>query len=124
MNFCLVETYRYWWPVTVSIPDPKEPGKFVKQRLKVEFEAEDRDEAIARMDAIAAMPPKEQADHEYDALKAIVKNWDDVMEADQKTPVPYSPENFEKAIKFNWFRTAIYRAYGESMSGDEARLGN
>ena len=29
-NFVLAETYRYWWPVTVHIPDPKAASSALK----------------------------------------------------------------------------------------------
>ena len=38
MQFKLAKTYRYWWPVTVQIPDPETPGKIIEQQLKIEFE--------------------------------------------------------------------------------------
>ncbi|WP_275789690.1 hypothetical protein [Pararhizobium gei] len=124
MKFALIDSYRYWWPVTILPPDPDNAGKVLKQTMKIEFEAENRDEAIARMEKVATLPPSEQDAHELDELRRIVKNWDEVTEADLKTPVPFTPEVFEKALKNVWFRIGVYRAYGESLAADKARLGN
>lgn len=124
MKFALIDTYRYWWPVTVSPPDPVNPGKFLTQTMKIEFEAENRDEALARMEKIAALPAEEQADHEFDELRRIVKNWDEVVGADNLTPIAFTAEVFDKAIQHSWFRIGVYRGYAESLSGDQARLKN
>lgn len=124
MKFALVDSYRYWWPVTVNVPDTANPGKFLHQNLKIEFEAEPRDEAIARIEKIDALPVDERADHEFDELRRLVTNWDEVTLADGITPLPFTAEAFEKAIQFSWFRIGVYRAYADSISGDKARLGN
>src|SRR5690606_18254801 len=100
------------------------PGEFLKQTFKVEFEAEDRDEAIARNEEWAALPPKERIRREDDQLRKVVKNWDDVTGADGKTPVSFSAEAFEQGLRHSWFRIGLYRAYAESLNGEAPRLGN
>ncbi|MCX2697073.1 hypothetical protein [Ochrobactrum chromiisoli] len=123
MKFVLVSNPRYWWPVTVRIPG-EEAGKIAEQQLKVLFEPQGRDEAIASQEAYGELKTeRERADHEKKQLLLVVKNWDDVLGED-KTPVPFSEEILAQAIQQRWFRDALYRAYAESLSGLEAQLGN
>lgn len=122
MKFKLVDKYRYSWPVIVNIPDPENPGKVIKQQFQVEFEPEDIETETARIEEIAAMPAKEQQKHEHDGLRRIIKNWSDVEDDDGS--VIFSPEALDRALRWNWFRIGVYRAFAESLSGGAARLGN
>lgn len=124
MKFTLAKNMRYWWPVAVRMPDPHTPGKIAEQQLKVLFEPKGRDEAIASQETLAALnTAKERADHEQSELKDVVKGWDDVVD-DEGTPVPFSDEAITAALQMSWFRTGVYSAYADSLSGQEARLGN
>ncbi|WP_349295235.1 hypothetical protein ABEB22_18305 (plasmid) [Thioclava sp. 'Guangxiensis'] len=124
MKFTLAKTVRYWWPVTVRMPDPQNPGKIAEQQLKVLFEPKGRDAAIASQEALSKLDtPKERADHEHSELKAVVKGWDDVLD-EEGTSVPFSEEMLGAALQMSWFRTGVYSAYADSLSGQEARLGN
>ncbi|WP_323041578.1 hypothetical protein [Gemmobacter sp.] len=124
MKFVLSKTNRYWWPVTVRLPDPDQPGKMLEQTLKILFEPKDQDDALAEQTRIAAIKdPRAQVLAEREALADVCKGWDDIVD-DDKTAIPFTPENLMAALQKAWFRAAVYRAYGESLSGEEARLGN
>ncbi|MBY6091077.1 hypothetical protein [Maritimibacter alkaliphilus] len=124
MKFTLAKSIRYWWPVTVRMPDPNTPGKIIEQQLKVLFEPKGRDEAIAAQDAYAALGSvRERADHEHAELRDVVKGWDDVVDED-RNPVPFTEEAIQAALQLSWFRTGVYNAYADSLAGQEARLGN
>ncbi len=124
MKFQLVDNYRYWWPVTVRIPDPENPGKIIEQVLKIQFEAQGRDTDLAAQEEYRALTdPKEIAAHENAHLKSICKNWDDVMDVENEL-VPFTPEKFDAALQNNWFREGVYAAYGQSLIAEEAALGN
>jgi hypothetical protein len=124
LKFKMSDKPRYWWPVVVRTPDPENAGKVIEQKLKVLFEPQDRDEAVAAAEAYAKLTsPREKAEHEHLQLLAVVKNWDEV-EDDDKNPVPFSPEIFLAAVQQSWFRTGVYAAYADSLNGIEARLGN
>lgn len=115
---------RYWWPVTVRLPDPERPGKVLTQQLTVQFEARTREATLASQEAWAALTTeRDRAEHEQAELRAIVKNWDDVVD-DDGGAVAFSDEAFEAALQHVWFRRALYQAFVESASGEEARLGN
>ncbi|TCP88916.1 hypothetical protein C8J31_10285 [Rhizobium sp. PP-CC-2G-626] len=122
MKFKLVDKYRYWWPVIINVPDPENPGKVIKQQFKIEFEPEDIESEIARIEEIAKLPAKEQQQHEHDGMRKVIKNWDEVE--DDAGSVIFTPEALEKALRWNWFRIGVHRAYAESLSGGAARLGN
>lgn len=124
MKFRMVEKYIYWWPVSVRIPDPENPGKFIEQSLKIQFEPQDHETRIAESEIYRGLKTlREQEEHEVRQLHAVCRNWDEVID-DQGTPVPFTPEAFQRAIRVKWFRDAIYKAYGASLNGQEARLGN
>lgn len=124
MKFVLSEKPRYWWPVVVRRPDPNNAGKIVEEKLKVLFEPQNRDEAIATQEArLQLQTPQEIAAHEHQQLLDIVKSWDEVEDAD-KNPIPFTPENYLWALQQSWFRTGIFQAYADSLNGVEARLGN
>lgn len=124
MKFTLAKKVRYWWPVTVRMPDPETPGKIVEQQLKVLFEPKSRDEALAAQDDYAQLDTaRARAEHEHTELKDVVKGWDDVVD-DDKSPVPFTEETISAALQLSWFRTGVYAAYAESLNGQEARLGN
>lgn len=124
MKFTLAQTVRYWWPVTVRLPDPETPGKILEQQLQVLFEPKGRDEAIAAQEAYAQLDSaKERSAHEHRELADVVKGWDDVVD-EEKAPIPFSEEALSRALQFSWFRAGVYEAYAQSLNGEEARLGN
>jgi len=124
MKFVLETTYRYWWPVKVRIPDPETAGKILEQTLKIQFEPQGRDEALAAQELYDSLPTvKERADHEHAQLLLVCQNWDDVVAKDGGA-ISFTAENFQSALQRSWFRTAVYQAYADSLNGQEARLGN
>ncbi|WP_421357802.1 hypothetical protein [Agrobacterium rosae] len=124
MKFKITAKITYWWPIIVRVPDTENPGKFVEQKLKVQFEPKSRDDANEAMEAAAKLTTqKEKADHEEQQLLDVVKNWDEVEDED-KNPIPFSSEMFLAAMQRSWFRTGVYSGYADSLSGIEARLGN
>lgn len=125
MKFQLTETDRYWWPVTVRVPDPNTAGKVVEQTFNMQFEPVSRDEAIAHEEGYATCKSAaERVSHERNHLMRIAKGWnEDVVGPDNK-PVPFTEETFRQALQKSWFRIAVFNAYAESLNGEEARLGN
>lgn len=124
MKFTLVDEYRYWWPVAVSIPDGSKPGKFVTQTFDMNFkavsksEAEELDQEFARLDT-----EEDRRKHQDQILYRVCCDWRGVQD-DEKQEVPFTDEAFQKAMEWAWFRTAVYLAYGQSLAGDQARRGN
>ncbi|MFK4060310.1 hypothetical protein [Brucella anthropi] len=124
MKFILTDRPRYWWPVTVRVPDESNAGKIMTQTLKVLFEPKPREEAIAAQEAYSKLlTERERANHEKMQLLDIVKDWDDVIGAD-KSPVSFSAETFANALEQRWFRDGVYLAYTQSLNGEEAQAGN
>lgn len=124
MKFKLTKSHRYWWPVTVRIPDPENPGKIIEQVLKVQFEPKSREDFLAAQERAAKMTTlRELTEHEVREVHGIVKNWDDVI-GDDGQLVPFTPENLEIALQQPWFRKGVNDALTTSMNGEEARLGN
>lgn len=126
MDYQLTDTFTYWWPVTVRIPnpDPDHAGEIVEQTFKMQFMALDRDEQIAeqqKLDELTAVDDIKA--HEHDLLRRVCKNWVGVV-GDEKAPVGFSSDAFDKALQKGWFRQGVYDAFNESMSGEEARMGN
>lgn len=124
MKFILTDRPRYWWPVTVRVPDENDAGKITTQTLKVLFEPKPRQEAIAAQEAYSKLlTERERANHEKGQLLDIVKDWDDVIGPD-KSPVSFSAETFAIALEQRWFRDGVYTAYTQSLNGEEAQAGN
>ena len=124
MNFVLAPSNAYWWPVTVRMPDPDNPGKLVGQEMRIRFEARDQEAEIAEQERIQSQATvAEQARAERDSLAAICRDWEGVVTPDGQ-PLPFNKANPAAALQQPWFRTAVFRAYHESLTGQEARLGN
>lgn len=124
MQFKLAETYRYWWPVTVRVPDPDNAGQILKQKFRVLFEPLDREEQLAESERAAGLKTmRDLVDHEIQNALRVVKNWDDVI-GDSGEIVPFSEDKLRQALRHSWFRDGIQTALKESLSGEEARLGN
>ena len=124
MQFKLAKTYRYWWPVTVQIPDPETPGKIIEQQLKIEFEPMPQADLTTAQEESAKLKTLcEVTDHGIRQVKRVVCNWDGVVDDDGK-PVPFTAEALEQALQHAWFRAGINKALSESQNGEEARQGN
>lgn len=122
--FKLVDTYRYWWPVIVKMPDQDKPGKMIEQQLKVLFESIDQDEALAAQEVYEQLTSvRDRIEHERAQLLKVVKGWDGV-EAEDKKQIDFSEEMFRMAMQKPWFRTAVYLAHADSLIGREAAVGN
>lgn len=126
MKFKLAASHRYWWPVKVRIPvaDLEQAGAIEEQELRVQFEPQSRDEAVAAARAYErARTTIERGDLEIAQLKAVTRDWDGVVDETGK-PVAFSPEALDMALQTSWFRVALFTAHTQSLNGEEARLGN
>lgn len=124
MQFKLAPTYRYWWPVTLLVPDPANAGKIVQQEMKAEFEPLPQDElTAAQEESVSLTTMRDVTDHGIRQVKRVVRNWDGVVD-DAGNPVPFSEAALEQALQHAWFRKGIQKALVESQNGEEARLGN
>ncbi|WP_299165792.1 hypothetical protein [uncultured Tateyamaria sp.] len=125
MNFEAVTECTYWWPVTVRLPShiKEDAGKLTSHEFKMRFRAIDRDAALAAREEYAALTSeREVVEHEVADILANCVDWDGVTSGG--TALAFTEDNLRKALQKTWFRTAVYEAMAESLSGDEARLGN
>ena len=124
MKFTLVEAPTFWWPVTVRVPDPEAPGKTIAQDLRVQFVPKTRDEEIALNEAFASLKTdRERAAAEIANWLDIVKGWDGVVDGNGN-PVAFSKETLRAALQWQWFRSALSKAFTDSAFGLEAQRGN
>ena len=123
MKFVPTEKCLYWWPVKVSRPDPENAGKVIAEEFEMQFELLDDDETERLAEESAAVKTqKERVAHERAWLQRVCRNWRNVVD-DDGGPVPFSA--FTSFLAMPWARIGIYRAYGESLSGEESPvLGN
>ena len=110
-RFRLVETYLYWWPVAVQVPDPERPGAFVRQDFEMRFQAL----PLLEVERLEADSRRFRLEGRIDAaetllLERVCNAWRGV-EAEDGGDAPFS-------------RTACYAAYRDSITGERARLGN
>jgi hypothetical protein len=103
----------YTWPVTVSIP--ANGGKYTKATLTAEFQALDQD----RIDAIIGG----EAEIDADLLTECLVGWKGVQDADG-AELPVSDEGRVRLLKIPYVRSALVRAFFESISGGAARRKN
>lgn len=123
-QFVLAESARYWWPVTVRVPDEKRPGELVQQKLRVQFQPTSRDEALRAVEERASITAaRDLIEHDRSQIETVVTDWSGVVDPDGND-VPFSRDALRMAIDQSWFRTAIERAYAESLYGEAGRLGN
>lgn len=123
MKFKITDTYTYWWPVDVILPDPDKPGKTIKQSFEVQFEAIGADESEKLLEEIAKLPAEEQRKRQHAELIRVTKNWRGVTDGSDED-VAFTEELFRAALQRSWFSRGVYRAYATSLMPDEARKGN
>lgn len=125
MKFVLSPEHVYWWPVKVRLPDPdpKRAGKIVEQEFRMQFVAIPTDEARALAEEIAALPPEEREEREYDLMLRAARGWSDVYDQDGEE-LTFSPDLLKSVLQQQFYRVAILRAYADSLTGEAARKGN
>jgi hypothetical protein len=116
--FVLVEKPVFWWPVKVATPDPATAGKIIEQEFDAQFEALSIEDAKK----LQAGADQSVADGEAAFLKRVVLNWRGIV-AEDKSEVHFSAEALDRAMRFTWFRAALYSAYLAAIRG-EARVKN
>ena len=123
MKFRLIDTYCFWWPVTVRLPDPDHAGGVVEQIFEARFQAVSRERAQELGAAFEALGTQaEREAHEFDMAQEFMIDWRQV-EGAGGADVPFSRQEFLRALEYPWFRLAVYSAYTQAMSG-EARAKN
>jgi hypothetical protein len=124
MKFVLTTDHTYFWPVKVILPNPARAGATMEQSFTVKFRALTRKQGDEFEAMILDLPTSEQDQRKHDFLKEIVLDWDESVVDEAKSPVPFSSEALDQAMQMNWFLTAVYRAYSDSLNGGKARRGN
>lgn len=121
--FVVASKHRFWWPVTVRMPDPEKPGQLIEATFQMQFETLPMERARALDAERNALPADERTARLNDWLFEVAKDWHEVIDAD-RAPIPFSREAFAAFLELAWHRNAVIEAYGEAMSGQAARLGN
>jgi hypothetical protein len=125
MKFVLSSAKSYPWPVTVRIPDPANPGSFVEQTFTARLIPQDQDAWIADQAAVDAIEPfGARMKASRAKLAARIEGWGEDVVDDAGNPVPFTPENLDRALRQSWFRIGVLEAIQASANGEEARLGN
>lgn len=123
-NYILADTSSFWWPVTVRRPDPETAGKLVEHSFKVKFQFRDQDQLFAEDELVMAQKgTRARAQKEREILVGRIEDWADVQDA-AGNAVPFTREALDSELQKTWFRIGIYTAWGASMAGEEALLGN
>lgn len=109
--FKLAQKTSYTWPVTVHIP--ADGGRFTKAGFDAEFKALPQE----RIDDYLAGRGN---DDEADFLNEVVIGWKGVAD-DAGADVPYSEDAKPKLLAIPYVRTALVRAFFESITGGAKR---
>ncbi|MCV0424669.1 MAG: hypothetical protein K5905_04290 [Roseibium sp.] len=123
MNFIVTDTYQFWWPVTVRMPDPEKAGAIIEQKFEALFEAMSDTKAKEMDAAFAGLETDEDRKvHEHDVIREVFKNWRGVIAEDGKDQV-FTPDVLERCINHSWFRVGVYEAYAKAMRAEETGEG-
>lgn len=129
-KFRMTSSRLYWWPVTVSFPDPdpKKAGQVIEQECNVQFAESDRQEAHAFDEETATLLPLAREGREHEWLISRTRGWDDNVVDDKDQPIPFTEAALREAMRSNYFRIGLYTAYAQSQTGSPkrppARVGN
>jgi hypothetical protein len=129
-KFRMTSSRLYWWPVTVSFPDPdtKKAGQVIEQEFNAQFEESDRDAGRAFDDEMAKLSPLEREGREHEWLIGRTKGWDENVVDEKEQPIPFTETALRAAMRSNYFRVGLYTAYAQSQTGSpkrpSARAGN
>jgi len=122
-KFKFSERYRYWWQVVTNAPSDTKPGHTEKQTFQVEFEPVTATESKEWDERVAREPTVGGIENDVNFLVSVIRGWKDVADGDGQD-VEFTEENLRAALEWTWFRTAVFKAYYASQSGEAARLGN
>jgi|GEM_PF-926809 len=118
MKFKITDTYLFWWPVVVRMPDPEKAGVIIEQKFEAQFEALDEDQANELDAAFRNLETDEERKaHQHDVLRKVTKNWRGV-EAQGGGDQSFTEDVFELCLKQNWFRAGMYEAYRQAMNAE------
>jgi hypothetical protein len=126
MKFKVTQSYRFWWPVVVKMPDQNKDnaGKVIEQTFAMQFIAMPQNELRAKYEAIAALPLDQRIDQETKMLMDACVNWDEQVVDTDDVAIKFSRDILEQLMQNSWLRIGVMNAYQEAMSGEEARLKN
>jgi hypothetical protein len=123
MHFRVTSEHTYWWPVTVSMPDPERPGKYQEFEFHALFRALPRKEAN-ELNARTALAETSNG-LEAETIRAVLKGWDDGVVGEDKAPVPFGTEALDVCMELPWFRRGVLNAYAASvLQGGGPKAGN
>lgn len=124
MKFVMVKKHLYWWPVTVRMPDPETAGAYFEQTFEMQFEAQNREAALAAQEHYAALATeRERIEADKEQMRQICVGWRGIIDEDG-VDLPFSVERLDDAIGVSWFRAGVMRAIAEANLGLEAKAGN
>lgn len=121
MKFTLTRKHLYWWPVKVAVPHPDKDraGEQLEMEFRMQFESLPRSEA----DRLAELMKADPSAHAHADIRLVARDWDGVVD-DDGDAVAFTAEALDEFMQISWYRLAVYRAWGASLVGDAARLGN
>ncbi|MBD8890148.1 hypothetical protein [Roseibium litorale] len=114
MQFRLSDTYAFWWPVTVRLPDPEKSGQIMDQSFEARF-------LMIGGDRLAALDGEGAKGHAV--LKEVWIGWRGV-EDEEGGEASFTPEARDRCLDYAHVRLALYTAYLEASSGQAARVKN
>ncbi|MBO0346044.1 hypothetical protein J0X15_12495 [Roseibium sp. CAU 1637] len=113
MQFRLSDTYAFWWPVTVKMPDPDKPGKVLDQSFEAQF-------LMIGSERLAALDG--EGGDQHAVLKEVWTDWRGV-EDENGSEAEFSDEARDRCLDYAHVRLALYTAYLEASSGRPSHSG-
>ena len=113
MQFRLSDSYSFWWPVTVKLPDPEKAGKIISQTFEAEFQMIGS-ERLTALDG--------ESGDQHAVLKEVWTGWRGVVDEDGGE-ADFTFEGRDRCLDYAHVRLALYTAYLEASSGRAATDG-
>lgn len=111
MQFRVSDTYEFWWPVTVKMPDPDKSGSILQQTFEARF-------VMIGSERLSALDGETGDQHAV--LKDVWTDWRGVEDEDG-SQATFSTETRDRCLDYAHVRLALYTAYLEACSGQKSR---
>lgn len=108
MAFIIKKEKHYNWPVVIS--EPVDGGSFNDQRVRVTFKMLNQQ----RIDEVI----KNEAEEDADILRDVLVNWEDgAFKDENNVNLPFTEDSKDLVLSIPFVRSALVKAFFESISG-------
>jgi hypothetical protein len=121
MQFRVTPEHYYWWKVRLSMPvgdKPEEAGKLEAFEFSARFKALPRERVRELLQDAGSAGVA--SDVVANTVHEVLVGWGRDVVGENGSPLPFTEESLEEAMRNPWFAPAIYRAFIDSLSKSPA----